>query len=89
MERRAYATFGKFWPNVEALVTSPQGGFEEYLKMTGLDREFVINAMMGDLQRIRLYAQRGFQIPQIIPKVVDGAFERLAAEGYDKQLISV
>ena len=30
MERRAYATFRKQWPDVQCLVTSPQLTFEEY-----------------------------------------------------------
>ena len=47
----------------------------------------VISIMVGDLQRIKVYAEKGFQIPQEIPAPVWDAFERLVALGYDQQLI--
>ena len=43
--------------------------------------------VVGDLQRIRLYPERGFQIEQRIPEVVWAAFERLVALGYTKNLV--
>ena len=43
--------------------------------------------MVGDLQRIRLYPSKGFQISQDIPNEVWEAFEALVHEGYDKYLI--
>ena len=42
--------------------------------------------MVGDLQRIKLYAEKGFQVHQEIPDDVWQAFERLVALGFDKQL---
>jgi hypothetical protein len=50
--------------------------------------ERVINAMVGDLQRIRLYPAKGFQIPQEIPEDVWAAFEKLVAWGFDKHLVA-
>src|SRR5262249_51757135 len=47
----------------------------------------VINIMVGDLQRIRIYPGRGFQIEQDIPDDVWQAFEKLIELGYDKHLI--
>ena len=43
--------------------------------------------MVGDLQRIREYPAKGFQIPQDIPDDVWSAFEELVSAGYDKYLI--
>jgi hypothetical protein len=43
--------------------------------------------MVGDLQRIRVYAERGFQIPQEIPGDVWCAYEELVRDGYDQYLI--
>jgi hypothetical protein len=43
--------------------------------------------MVGDLQRIRLYAERGFQIPQDIPDDVWAAYEELVRAGYDQRLV--
>ena len=90
MERRAYATFRKFWPEKEAIVTSPQSSFDEYLEKytnPGLSKDDVISIMVGDLQRIRLYPERGFQIAQEIPADVWEAFEELVAAGYDRHLV--
>ena len=47
----------------------------------------VVSIMVGDLQRIRLYPQKGFQIAQDIPDDVWHAYESLVAAGYDKHLI--
>lgn len=90
MERRAYATFKRYWPDKRAVVTSPQFSFEEYLKKHSngaLSEDEIISIMVGDLQRIRLYPERGFQIPQEIPGDVWAAYEALVAAGYDKHLI--
>ena len=70
MERRSFATFRKMWPEKEVIVTSPQVTFDEYLDSysnSELSVDEVISIMVGDLQRIKVYAERGFQIPQEIP----------------------
>lgn len=46
-----------------------------------------ISIMVGDIQRIYLYAKNGLQIPQDIPQNVQDACARLAARGYDTQLL--
>ena len=46
-----------------------------------------INIMVGDLQRIDVYGQNGFQIPQEIPEEVREAYRALVRAGYDKQLL--
>jgi len=91
MERRAYATFRLWWPNVEIVVTSPQMTFEQYLNQRGdesISRDQMISIMVGDLQRIKIYPDKGFQIPQDIPVEVWTAYEELIKAGYDKHLIS-
>lgn len=90
MERRTYATFRRFWPEKRAVVTSPQVSFEEYLagySNRALSADDVISIMVGDLQRIRLYPEKGYQIPQEIPDDVWAAYEELVREGYDRHLI--
>lgn len=89
MERRSYATFKKVWPEKEVIVTSPQVSFEEYVARYAnkkLSADDVISIMVGDLQRIKLYAEKGFQIPQEIPAEVWSAYEQLIAVGYDRHL---
>jgi uncharacterized SAM-binding protein YcdF (DUF218 family) len=90
MERRAYATFKNYWPEMPAVVTSPQVSLDEYLKSysnRALSEDDVVSIMVGDLQRIRLYPARGFQIPQEIPDDVWSAYEELVAAGYDDHLV--
>lgn len=86
MERRTYATFKKVWPEKDAIVTSPQLSFDEY-PTAEIPKARVIHIMVGDLQRIRLYAEQGFQIAQHIPDDVWAAYEQLVALGYTDNLI--
>src|SRR5258708_5962239 len=84
MERRAYATTCKFWPEVELRVTSPQMTFAEYLSNYSnhkLTPDDVVGIMVGDLQRLRLYPEKGFQIHQEIPNEVWAAYEELVKAG--------
>lgn len=89
MERRSFATFAKLWPEKECVVTSPQVSFDEYLagySNQEFSKDDVISIMVGDLQRIRLYAEKGFQIHQDIPPDVWSAFEELVSAGYRQRL---
>ena len=91
MERRTYATFRRYWPEKEVIVTSPQVPFRDYLAQysnRSLSAADVVGIMLGDLQRIKLYPARGFQIAQEIPDEVWEAFESLVRAGYDRYLIS-
>ena len=87
MERRSYATFAKNWPGKTFVVTSPQISFEEY-PTPHIPLEQVIHIMVGDLQRIKVYPEKGFQVYQEIPDEVWQAYKRLVALGFDKQLIT-
>ena len=90
MERRSFATFRKLWPEKEVAVTSPQVSFDEYLNnyVNGtLSTADVISIMVGDLQRIKVYADKGFQIHQEIPDEIWSAYEELIAAGYNRHLI--
>ncbi|HEY5406564.1 MAG TPA: YdcF family protein [Ginsengibacter sp.] len=86
MERRSYATFKKHWPSKKLLVTSPQIPFDQYAT-DDIPLDKVINIMVGDLQRIRLYPDKGFQVYQEIPPEVWNAYERLIQLGFDKHLL--
>ena len=86
MERRAYATFMNFWPEKRVIVSSPPISFADY-PTADLPKDLVINIMVGDLQRIREYPAKGFQITQEIPDDIWRAFEKLLALGYTNHLI--
>lgn len=89
MERRTYATFMKQWPGnpIKIIITSPPILFENYPN-DYISKKDLINVMVGDLQRIRLYAKKGFQIKQIIPNKVWDAYEELIKRGYTRHLVS-
>jgi len=91
MERRSFATFHKVWTEKQVVVTSPQVSFDEYLhaySASELSADDVINIMVGDLQRIEIYAKEGFQIHQEIPDDVWSAYEELVRAGYNQRLIA-
>ena len=89
MERRITAAMGIYWPELVFSVTSPQVSIPEYLhraKEQGISENASISVIVGDFQRMDLYAKLGFQLPQHIPEEAWQAFHQLVAMGYDKQL---
>lgn len=89
MERRIKAAMGVYWPELDFSVTSPQVTVPEYLeraKQQGISENASISVIVGDFQRMELYAQKGWQLPQQIPDRAWEAFRELVAMGYDKQL---
>ena len=89
MERRITAAMGVYWPELDFSVTSPQVSIPEYLqraKEQGISENASISVIVGDFQRMDLYAKLGFQLPQHIPDEAWQAFRQLVAMGYDKQL---
>jgi uncharacterized SAM-binding protein YcdF (DUF218 family) len=86
MEKRSYATFKSHLPDKKIIVTSPQLSFEEY-PTPELLPEHIINSMVGDLQRIRVYPSKGFQIYQEIPDEVWHSYEELVKSGFDRHLV--
>ena len=87
MERRTLATFATRWPELDVRVTSPQLDFDRY-PTAEITREDVIHIMMGDFQRLIVYAGRGWSAPQEIPDHVMDAYRRLAEAGYTKRLLA-
>jgi uncharacterized SAM-binding protein YcdF (DUF218 family) len=86
MERRAWATFKRRWPEPDLQVTSPPIPYEDY-PTPSIPRDLVINILVGDVQRMRVYAERGFQVPQPIPDEVWAAWEELVARGFTDHLV--
>ena len=85
MAKRAWATASMQWPEVRWSVACRRDSFADYLQGQG-DTTLVLNLMVGDLQRLRVYAG-SFQSPVDIPGPVWAAYERLAADGYDQYVI--
>lgn len=89
MERRIMAAMGVYWPEVKLTVTSPVVQIPEYLSdalQQGITEQAAIEVIVGDFQRMDIYAKKGFQLSQDIPEDKWHAFYRLVAMGYDGQL---
>ena len=89
MERRIVAAMGVYWPEQSFTVTSPQVTIPQYLeraKEQGITENASVSVIVGDFQRIELYAKLGYQLPQYIPEEAWEAYHQLVAMGFDKQL---
>jgi uncharacterized SAM-binding protein YcdF (DUF218 family) len=86
-QRRAYATCRKIWPDVEVICQSIPAPLDDYIASIG-DADRVVNMLVGDTQRIELYAQRGYAIPQPMPDDVREAYQRLVDRGYTARLVA-
>ena len=89
MERRITAAMGVYWPEVKFSVTSPRVTIPEYLaraKDQGISENASVSVIVGDFQRMDLYAKKGYQLPQHIPEEAWNAFHELVAMGFDTQL---
>ena len=89
MERRITAAMGVYWPEQSFTVTAPQVTIPYYLeraKQQGITENASVSVIVGDFQRIELYAKLGYQLPQYIPPEAWEAYHKLVAMGFDKQL---
>lgn len=89
MERRITAAIGVYWPDLNFRVTSPQVTIRQYLEdagRQGITENAAVSVIVGDFQRMDLYAKLGYQLPQHIPEEAWSAFYKLVDMGYDKQL---
>lgn len=85
-ERRLYSILQKWIPNKIFTVSSPDMSLMEYLSIQD-EIEEDIHLMVWQIQRIKEYPKRWFQIKQDIPDDVWFAYEYLVSAGYDQWLI--
>ena len=89
MERRIAAAFDVAWSEVELLTTSLAVDiptFFEHAVSYGVTERMVVEEVVGDFQRMELYADRGWQSRQPVPAQAREAFLALVALGYGGQL---
>ncbi|MEV4218971.1 YdcF family protein [Nonomuraea sp. NPDC049725] len=86
MERRAYATTRKVWPEVEVVCASGAQRLDAYVRAIG-DGELVVDMLVGDLQRVIEYPARGYSVEQEVPPAVRDAYESLLRAGFDSRVI--
>lgn len=86
MARRALAVGTKKWADCHWTARPPVISLIDY-PTDEVPLRRMINLMVGDLQRLRVYAEKGFQSPIDIPADVWAAYERLANSGFDQFVI--
>ena len=86
MARRVWATGTKQWPEVKWITSVPALSFVKYV-VAPVTMESTIHLMVGDLQRLRVYEEKGFQAHMDIPTHIWEAYQRLADAGYDQYVI--
>jgi uncharacterized SAM-binding protein YcdF (DUF218 family) len=84
-QRRARATARKVWPEVRVRTSACRRDLDQYLADVGADR--LVHIIVGETQRLTVYAEAGFAVAQEIPDEVRGAYERLVAAGYTRRLV--
>ena len=87
MERRAFATCQKVWPEVKVICASEPIEFADYMGSIG-DPGLVLDMLVGDLQRVMEYPALGFAVEQEVPDEVRTAYERLIEGGYISRLMA-
>ncbi len=74
------------WPEVNAFVSAPSINFPDEISNT-IGLWGLINEMVGDINRIQKYPEKGFQIPHTLPKHVVENYRYLIAQGFTVRLI--
>ncbi|MFR9804938.1 YdcF family protein [Pseudonocardia sp. RS010] len=85
-QRRAYAMCRLRWPSVRVICAAQPYSLDTYIEKAG-DANRVVNMMVGDTQRIWVYAENGWAIKQQVPHLVVRAYERLVSLGYTQRLL--
>lgn len=85
-QRRALATANKQWPELSARCSSRPQSLSDYISSIG-DLDRVLNMLVGDTQRIWVYADRGYATPQTVDSDTIEAFNILVDAGYINRLI--
>jgi uncharacterized SAM-binding protein YcdF (DUF218 family) len=86
---RTYATAKIQFTDFDYSVSAFPDSYEEYVARSlsnNIPKERIINNMLGDLQRIKIYPAKGFTIEMDIPDDVWDAYEKLVALGFDQRL---
>lgn len=85
-QRRARATCRKLWPEVEPVTAGAQMSLRDYVANIG-DEHRVISMLVGDTQRIEVYAAQGYAAAEPMPAEIRGAMTLLADRGYTDRLL--
>ncbi len=87
MERRAIATADIQWPDKDVVITSPPITMQDYFIGSLKDAAIEIAIMVGDMQRLQTYPEKGFMSQQVIPENVLSSYKYLVQNGFDGNLV--
>ncbi len=92
MGARLRATLRKQWAdeNVAFLIAPADRSLEAYLDRlasSGVSEQEMVSNIVGDFQRMDIYARKGYQTPCEMPEAAWNAFHQLVKRGYDRYII--
>ena len=90
MTRRVFAALQKQWPEVEVIVAPGNPSLTDYMQSMlsdGVEEREIINSLVGDFQRMDVFARLGYQVRQEIPQKALASYEALVKMGYDKYIV--
>lgn len=90
-ERRTFSSAKAILKDKEITITSPDMTFEDFINFLDKNKEKtenVISVLVGDIQRIVIYPQFGWQQENEIPKKVIDSYTNLKKLGYNKYILS-
>ena len=89
--RRTKATLAMQWRGPCFVMASPEMNYQDYCEWYEgegpITKTEFISLLIGDLQRIEVYGEKGFQEKQHIPRNVRDAYDYLVARGFTSQMI--
>lgn len=86
MERRAFATFRKRWPEANVIISSPPISYEAY-PTKDISKDALVHILVGDTERIWKYGKSGEIVPQDVPEEVISAYRALVSLGFTNNLM--
>jgi len=86
MTRRAHTTFATERPGVKVTCISPDRTYDDYLA-SAIEGRPLLDDLVGNLQRVLVYPDRGYQIAQEVPEPVLAAYRFLLSRGFDRRLL--
>jgi uncharacterized SAM-binding protein YcdF (DUF218 family) len=89
MVRRTYATALVQFADFDFMATAMSDTYQSYLARcasNGINKDRVISNMTGDLQRLKVYPEKGFLVAMEIPEEVWSAYEKLIEKGFEGRM---
>jgi len=91
MVRRTFATAMVQFAEFKFISTAKPDSYAQYIARcaeNNISKERVISNMTGDLQRLKIYSEKGFLVSMEIPENVWEAYEKLVEMGFEGRMTS-